>query len=143
MHAGFGETDDPVEIAQPEAAGPGEPAAPASGMGRLIIAAAPIGRAQDASASLLAALASAPLIAAEDTRRLRRLAAALGVTPGGRVISYYDEVEAARVPILLAALVAEAEREGSTRKEAIVRVAAQTGLRRREVYDAVVRAKSR
>jgi 16S rRNA (cytidine1402-2'-O)-methyltransferase len=104
MHAGFGETDDPVEIAQPEAAGPGEPAAPASGMGRLIIAAAPIGRAQDASASLLAALASAPLIAAEDTRRLRRLAAALGVTPGGRVISYYDEVEAARVPILLAAL---------------------------------------
>jgi 16S rRNA (cytidine1402-2'-O)-methyltransferase len=73
-------------------------------MGRLIIAAAPIGRIQDASASLLAALAAAPLIAAEDTRRLRRLTAALGVTPGGRVISYYDEVEAARVPILLAAL---------------------------------------
>jgi 16S rRNA (cytidine1402-2'-O)-methyltransferase len=42
-----------------------------------------------------------------------------------------------------AALVAAAEEAGSTRKEAIARVAAQTGLPRREVYDAVVRAKSR
>ncbi|HYS33849.1 MAG TPA: 16S rRNA (cytidine(1402)-2'-O)-methyltransferase [Streptosporangiaceae bacterium] len=73
-------------------------------MGTLILAAAPIGRAQDASASLAAALAGAPVIAAEDTRRLRRLAAALGVTLTGRVVSYYEDVEAARGPILLGAL---------------------------------------
>jgi len=46
------------------------------------------------------------VIAAEDTRRLRRLAAALGVTPAGRVVSYYEDVEVARGPALLAALAA-------------------------------------
>jgi 16S rRNA (cytidine1402-2'-O)-methyltransferase len=40
-------------------------------------------------------------VAAEDTRRLRALAAALGVTVRGRIISHYDAVEAARIPILL------------------------------------------
>jgi 16S rRNA (cytidine1402-2'-O)-methyltransferase len=43
-------------------------------------------------------------VAAEDTRRLRRLASALGVRPTGRVVSYYDAVEAARTPQLLAEL---------------------------------------
>ena len=46
------------------------------------------------------------MIAAEDTRRLRRLAAALGVRLTGRVLSYYDDVEARRVPGLLAELTA-------------------------------------
>ena len=72
--------------------------------GTLILAAAPIGRPQDASARLAAALGSVPVIAAEDTRRLRRLAAALDVALNGRVVAYYDNVEAARGPMLLAAL---------------------------------------
>src|SRR5262249_51027493 len=74
--------------------------------GTLILAATPIGRPEDASASLAAALAATPVIAAEDTRRLRRLAAALGVELTGRLVSYYEAVEVARGPMLLDALVA-------------------------------------
>jgi 16S rRNA (cytidine1402-2'-O)-methyltransferase len=70
------------------------------------VAAAPIGQPADASPRLAAALQNAGLIAAEDTRRLRRLAAALGVRLAGRVVSYYDDVEARRVPGLLAELAA-------------------------------------
>jgi 16S rRNA (cytidine1402-2'-O)-methyltransferase len=40
-------------------------------------------------------------------------------------------------PASLAALVADAEREGMTRKEAILDVARRAGLPKREVYDAV------
>jgi 16S rRNA (cytidine1402-2'-O)-methyltransferase len=74
--------------------------------GVLTVAAAPIGQPADASPRLAQALGDAAVIAAEDTRRLRRLAAALGVRPAGRVISYYDDVEASRVPRLLAELTA-------------------------------------
>src|SRR6266704_6160943 len=49
--------------------------------GTLIVAATPLGRAADASPRLAGALAAAQLIAAEDTRRVRRLARELGVTP--------------------------------------------------------------
>jgi 16S rRNA (cytidine1402-2'-O)-methyltransferase len=70
----------------------------------LILAAAPIGTPQDASFRLAAALSAAPLIAAEDTRRLRRLARSLDISLTGRIISYYEDVEAARGPLLLAAL---------------------------------------
>ena len=69
--------------------------------GTLTLAAVPIGTPQDASPRLTAALGEAPIVAAEDTRRVRRLAASLGVRLTGRVISYYDDVEAARVPGLL------------------------------------------
>jgi 16S rRNA (cytidine1402-2'-O)-methyltransferase len=72
--------------------------------GTLILAGAPLGDPADASPRLRAALAAAPVIAAEDTRRLRRLAAALDVPLRARVVSYYDGVERARVPTLLAAL---------------------------------------
>jgi 16S rRNA (cytidine1402-2'-O)-methyltransferase len=72
--------------------------------GTLALAAVPIGRPDDASPRLAAALAAAPVVAAEDTRRLRRLTSALGVRLSGRVISYYDAVEAARTPHLLAEL---------------------------------------
>lgn len=75
-------------------------------MGTLLLAAAPIGRADDASVRLRDALAAAPVIAAEDTRRLRRLAADLGVEPGGRVVSYYDQNEKARAAELLEDLLA-------------------------------------
>src|SRR6202042_3757264 len=72
--------------------------------GILTVAATPIGQPGDASARLISALASAPVIAAEDTRRIGRLAAALGISLAGRLVSYYDDVEARRVPALLAAL---------------------------------------
>jgi 16S rRNA (cytidine1402-2'-O)-methyltransferase len=72
--------------------------------GVLTVAATPIGQPGDASPRLIAALAAAPVIAAEDTRRLRRLASTLGVTMTGRIVSYYDDVEARRVPALLADL---------------------------------------
>ena len=74
--------------------------------GTLTLAATPIGRPQDASPGLAAALGEAPIVAAEDTSRLRRLASALGVRVTGRVVSYWDEVEAERVPGLLAELTA-------------------------------------
>jgi len=74
--------------------------------GTLTVAAAPIGQAADASGRLAAALASAELIAAEDTRRLKRLAGALGVRLVARLVSYYDDVEAERAPVLLSELVA-------------------------------------
>ena len=67
----------------------------------LIVAATPIGNADDASPRLRAALATADVVAAEDTRRLRRLAAALDVTVGGRLVSYYDAVERERTEDLL------------------------------------------
>ena len=86
----------PSGLSQP----PGTSRAP----GKLILAATPIGTPQDASFRLAAALAAAPLIAAEDTRRLVRLARSLGISLTGRIISYYEDVEAARGPALLSAL---------------------------------------
>ncbi|MEV4598459.1 16S rRNA (cytidine(1402)-2'-O)-methyltransferase [Amycolatopsis sp. NPDC049253] len=73
-------------------------------MGRLVLAATPLGDPGDASARLVSALASADVIAAEDTRRLRSLASSLGVTPSGRVVSFYEDVETSRLPGLLEAL---------------------------------------
>ncbi len=73
-------------------------------VGTLILAAAPIGRLEDASRRFAAELAAAPVIAAEDTRRLRRLAARLDVELTGRVVSYYDAVEAERQAYLLGEL---------------------------------------
>jgi 16S rRNA (cytidine1402-2'-O)-methyltransferase len=72
--------------------------------GRLVLAGTPIGDPGDASPRLREALGSADVVAAEDTRRTRRLAADLGVTIAGRVVSYYDAVESRRLPELLAAL---------------------------------------
>jgi 16S rRNA (cytidine1402-2'-O)-methyltransferase len=69
--------------------------------GRLLLAAAPIGRPEDASARLRAALADAEIIAAEDTRRLRRLASDLGVPLAARIVSYYDQNERARAAELI------------------------------------------
>ncbi len=69
--------------------------------GTLTVAAVPIGRPGDASPLLAHALATAPVIAAEDTRRLRKLAAALAVEPAGKVISYYEAVEQRRDPQLV------------------------------------------
>jgi 16S rRNA (cytidine1402-2'-O)-methyltransferase len=72
--------------------------------GTLTVAATPIGRPGDASPLLAQALAQAPVVAAEDTRRVRRLAAALGVDLAGKIVSYYDAVERSREAGLLASL---------------------------------------
>jgi 16S rRNA (cytidine1402-2'-O)-methyltransferase len=74
---------------------------PESAPGRLVLAATPLGQARDASGRLMDALATADVVAAEDTRRVRTLASALGVHITGKVISHYDAVEAARLPGLL------------------------------------------
>src|SRR5919199_3609203 len=77
--------------------------------GRLVLAATPIGDPQDAPPRLVRLLAEADVVAAEDTRRLRRLATALGVEPRGRLVSYHEHNEQARSADLVAAV-----GEGST-----------------------------
>ncbi|MFZ0230330.1 MAG: 16S rRNA (cytidine(1402)-2'-O)-methyltransferase [Mycobacterium sp.] len=69
--------------------------------GRLLLGATPLGQPSDASLRLVAALSSADVVAAEDTRRVRMLAKALDVVIGGKVVSFFDHVEAARVPALV------------------------------------------
>ena len=76
-----GSTSVSEEIAVSERAGSG------AGTGRVVLAGAPLGNPADASQRLRDALAGATIIAAEDTRRLRRLCADLGVQARGRVIS--------------------------------------------------------
>jgi 16S rRNA (cytidine1402-2'-O)-methyltransferase len=71
------------------------------GAGRVILAATPLGNVGDASARLAQALASADVVAAEDTRRVRRLAQDLQISIGGRLTSFFDGNERSRVPGLL------------------------------------------
>ena len=82
--------------------GASEPS-PSSG-GVLVLAATPIGRVADAPPRLAEELAGADVVAAEDTRRLKRLCGELGVSIGGRVVSYFEGNEAARTPVLVEAL---------------------------------------
>ncbi|MCZ4499973.1 MAG: uroporphyrin-III methyltransferase [Marmoricola sp.] len=69
--------------------------------GVLVLAGTPIGRVEDAPPRLARELAEADVIAAEDTRRLRRLTSDLGIEPTGRVLSYFEGNEEARTPYLL------------------------------------------
>jgi 16S rRNA (cytidine1402-2'-O)-methyltransferase len=69
--------------------------------GRLLLGATPLGQPLDASPRLIAALGGADVVAAEDTRRVRTLAKALDVRITGRVVSLFDQVEAARTPALV------------------------------------------
>jgi 16S rRNA (cytidine1402-2'-O)-methyltransferase len=69
--------------------------------GILVLAGTPIGDVADAPPRLAEELAGADVVAAEDTRRLRRLTQALGVTPKGRVVSYFEGNESARTPELV------------------------------------------
>lgn len=77
-----------------------------SSSGVLVLAATPIGQAGDAPPRLAAELSGADVVAAEDTRRLKRLTTDLGITLTGRVVSYFEGNESARTPVLLAALLA-------------------------------------
>src|SRR3981081_340143 len=72
--------------------------------GRLVLAATPLGDVGDAWARLVAAIAGADVIAAEDTRRFLTLAGALNVKPTGKVVSSCEDGEAARLPKLLESL---------------------------------------
>ncbi len=70
----------------------------------LVLAATPIGNMGDASPRLASELAQADVVAAEDTRRLRRLCSDLDVTTTGRVMSLFDGNERARVDEVVAAV---------------------------------------
>ena len=69
--------------------------------GTLVLAATPIGNVGDASARLLDALRDADVIAAEDTRRLRKLLSLLDLETAAQVVSYFDGNEVERQPWLL------------------------------------------
>ena len=66
-----------------------------------MLAGTPIGDVTDAPPRLAELIATADVVAAEDTRRLRRLAAALGVTPSGKVVSFHEHNETARAQELV------------------------------------------
>jgi 16S rRNA (cytidine1402-2'-O)-methyltransferase len=74
--------------------------------GRLVLAGTPIGDVLDASPRLGRVLGEADVVAAEDTRRLRRLTSELGIVIAGRVVSYFEGNERERTPELLEALTA-------------------------------------
>ncbi|MEV4352207.1 16S rRNA (cytidine(1402)-2'-O)-methyltransferase [Actinoplanes sp. NPDC049596] len=72
--------------------------------GRVVLLGAPLGNVGDASTRLREVLATADVIAAEDTRRLARLTRDLGVTVTGRVVSYFEGNDFRRTPELVEAL---------------------------------------
>jgi 16S rRNA (cytidine1402-2'-O)-methyltransferase len=84
----------------------GPSSGPTPETGVLVLAATPIGRVGDAPPRLAEELAAADVVAAEDTRRLKRLTTDLGITVSGRVVSYFEGNESARTPLLLEALLA-------------------------------------
>ena len=75
-----------------------------SSPGVLVLAATPIGRVEDAPPRLATELAAADVVAAEDTRRLKRLCGELGVVLAARVVSYFEGNESSRTPGLVEAL---------------------------------------
>jgi len=76
---------------------------PVSGV--LVLAATPIGDPADAAPRLSREIATADVVAAEDTRRFSRLCRSLEVRPSGSVVSYHEHNEETRTADLLARLV--------------------------------------
>ncbi|SCL27041.1 16S rRNA (cytidine1402-2'-O)-methyltransferase [Micromonospora nigra] len=74
--------------------------------GGLVLLGAPLGNPADASTRLREVLAVADVVAAEDTRRLTRLARDLDVTIPGRIVSYFEGNEERRTPELVDVLAA-------------------------------------
>ena len=72
--------------------------------GRLVLGGAPLGRPGDVGPRLREAIATADVLAVEDTRRLHRLASDLEVAVGGRVVTFHESVERSRLPGLVEAL---------------------------------------
>jgi len=73
-------------------------------VGRLVLGGAPLGQPGDVGPRLRSAMATADVLAVEDTRRLHRLATDLEVQLSGRVVTFHESVERSRLPGLLAAL---------------------------------------
>ena len=74
----------------------------AAGKGTLFIVSTPIGNLEDVTLRALRVLKEVSLIAAEDTRRIRKLLQAYGIkTP---VMSLYDHVESKKAPLLISRL---------------------------------------
>ena len=73
--------------------------------GVLVLAATPIGDPRDAAPRLTQEIATADVVAAEDTRRFSRLCHSLEVRPSGSVVSYHEHNEATRTADLLERLV--------------------------------------
>lgn len=96
----------------PDAPSKSAEAAQSSGLfdgGCLVLAGTPIGNLGDASDRLRQALASADVVAAEDTRRTRRLASGLGIEMPGRLVAHHEHNEEATSQQLL-----DEVRSGST-----------------------------
>ncbi|TDC72468.1 16S rRNA (cytidine(1402)-2'-O)-methyltransferase [Micromonospora sp. KC606] len=74
--------------------------------GRLVLLGAPLGNPADASARFREVLATADVVAAEDTRRLTRLARDVAVSVPGRIVSYFEGNEERRTPELVEVLTA-------------------------------------
>jgi 16S rRNA (cytidine1402-2'-O)-methyltransferase len=77
--------------------------------GQLILAATPLGNPLDASSRLIQALLKADIIAAEDTRKARRLFQDLNLEIKALVISLFEENEIEKIPDLISKL-----KEGKT-----------------------------
>ena len=73
-----------------------------NGPGTLYVVATPLGNLEDITLRALRVLKEVDLIAAEDTRRTRKLLAHYGV--GTPLTSYYDQIERRKAPQLVAAL---------------------------------------
>jgi 16S rRNA (cytidine1402-2'-O)-methyltransferase len=69
--------------------------------GTLYLVGTPIGNLSDVSERARRTLAGVAVIAAEDTRRTGRLLASLDIESGGRLVSFFDANEDARIPRLL------------------------------------------
>lgn len=78
---------------------------PAAAGGVLFVVATPIGNIDDISARAVATLRAADIIAAEDTRHSSALCARLGIA-AAKLVSLHDHNEGARVPEIVAALLA-------------------------------------
>ncbi|MEU8079405.1 16S rRNA (cytidine(1402)-2'-O)-methyltransferase [Catellatospora citrea] len=70
----------------------------------LVLCGAPLGNPADASARLRQVLTEVDLVAAEDTRRLLRLARDLDVVIPGKIVSYFEGNEERRTPELVDAM---------------------------------------
>ncbi len=69
--------------------------------GTITLAATPIGNLADISTRVRELLRTAPLIAAEDTRRTQQLLSALGISAEGKLTAYHEHNEAAKTATLL------------------------------------------
>lgn len=69
--------------------------------GTLYLVGTPIGNLADTSERARTTLAGVAAIAAEDTRRTGRLLASLGIDAGGRLLSFFEANERARIPGLI------------------------------------------